>query len=66
MVSTPPSLNNAPARWKPGQRELIGAAIIAIYIIAFWQTGTDPVMLILGLPDMARFFGSMFPPHFFG
>jgi len=49
----------------PGSRGLIGAAIIAIYIIAFWQTGTDPVMLALGLPDMAKFIVSMFPPHFF-
>ena len=50
----------------PGSRGLIGAAIIAVYIIAFWQTETDPFMLVMGLPDMARFFASMFPPHFFG
>jgi phosphonate transport system permease protein len=48
----------------PGMRELIGAAVIAVYIVAFWQTGTDPVTLALGLPDMAMFLASMFPPHF--
>jgi phosphonate transport system permease protein len=66
MVNTPSPSNIAPARWKSGQRGLIGAIIIAVYIIAFWQTDTDPVMLFLGLPDMVKFFGSMFPPHFFG
>lgn len=53
-------------RWMPARRGLIGAVILAVYVIAFWQTGTDPVTLVLGLPDMAKFFASMFPPHFFG
>ena len=66
MVSTPPPSNIAPARWLLGQQGLTGAVIIAVYIIAFWQTETDPVMLILGLPDMVKFFANMFPPHFFG
>ena len=55
----------AAARWMPGARELIGAAIVAVYVIAFWQTGTDPITLVSGLPDMAKFFAGMFPPHFF-
>ena len=61
-----PSSTAATAPWLPGRRELIAAAVLAIYIVAFWQTGTDPVSLVLGLPDMALFFASMFPPHFFG
>ena len=66
MVTSPPPSKIAPTRWMPGSRGLIGAAIIAIYVIAFWQTETDPFMLVMGMPDMARFFASMFPPHFFG
>ena len=64
----PPTLpsNTASAPWMPGRRELIACVVLAIYIVAFWQTGTDPVTLALGLPDMAVFFANMFPPHFFG
>lgn len=62
-IPTLPSTEPA-GRWMPGMRELIGAAVLAIYIVAFWQTGTDPVMLVVGLPDMAKFLASMFPPHF--
>jgi len=66
MMTSPRPSNIAPKRWMPGSRGLIGAAIIAIYVIAFWQTETDPFMLVMGMPDMARFFAGMFPPHFFG
>jgi phosphonate transport system permease protein len=64
MVNSPPPSKIAPARWMPGSRELIGVIIIAVYIVAFWQTDTDPIMLIMGLPDMVKFFGGMFPPQF--
>ena len=66
MVTSPPPSKIAPTRWMPGSLGLTGAVIIAVYIIAFWQTETDPFMLVMGLPDMARFFAGMFPPHFFG